>query len=134
MLAPLVVDECCLLSFFDFASATSGEATSPAIASAPINNLVFIMRMTSLGKWCGVKLSMRGRVPSFLLVCHSLKDLLFPVNGAGEVWMNFNEKQLSGSVQECWVMMAFPQEPNHEQFAVPPSFLCLPPCCGRYDA
>ncbi|WP_156041802.1 hypothetical protein [Bradyrhizobium sp. URHD0069] len=50
MLAPLVVDECCLLSFFDFASATSGEATSPAIASAPINNLVFIMRMISLGR------------------------------------------------------------------------------------
>jgi hypothetical protein len=54
-----------------------------------------------------VKLSMRGRVPNFLLVCHSLKDLLSPVNGLGEVWMNFNEKQLSCSVQECWVMMAF---------------------------
>src|SRR2546423_15708768 len=45
------------------------------------------------------------------------------------------ERRLSGTVQECWTMMAcFHQEPNHGKFAVPPSFLCLPSRCDRNDA
>jgi hypothetical protein len=43
MFAPVVIDEWCLLCLFDFASAAKVEPTSPAIASAPINSLVFIM-------------------------------------------------------------------------------------------
>jgi hypothetical protein len=49
MLAPVVMDEGCLTCFFDFASAARGEPMSPAMASAPISSLVFIMRMSSLG-------------------------------------------------------------------------------------
>src|SRR5438105_8446760 len=45
------------------------------------------------------------------------------------------ERRLSGTVQECWTMMAcFHQEPNHGKFAVPPSFLCLSSRCDRNDA